>query len=145
MYNKLLIPRFILYGSIENIWLRNVTFDYTSTSGYQARSTGFFIRFTIYPDSCSYTSRHRMLKLKLPFFPLSRPQTILAFPSLHCYCSLCTILAIARINPYLISNYHILVLPLQYSGLSGKHTDRQINVRSRRHYTLNAFNTLQSD
>ena len=74
------------YGFVN---FQNVAFDYTSTMQRVSSSVCLFlIRFTIPTQAGNALHHHIILKLKLPYFPLSRPQITLAFACFHLYCAL---------------------------------------------------------
>ena len=84
--------RFLLQGPNESIWLRNFPKCRFRLHKHQRVSSSvclFRIRFTIPTQAGNNVLHHHIiLKLKLPYFPLSRPQITLAFPCFHLHCAL---------------------------------------------------------
>ena len=75
---------FLLQGPNESIWLRKFPKCRFHLHKHQRVSSSvclFLIRFTIPTQAGNVLHHHVMLKLKLPYFPLSRPQ-ITRFPEL---------------------------------------------------------------
>ena len=83
--------RFLLQGPNESIWLLKFPKCRFRLHKHQRLSSSvclFLIRFTIPTQAGNVLHHHIILKLKLPYFPLSRPQKTLAFPCFHLYCAL---------------------------------------------------------
>ena len=81
----------LLQGPSESIWLRKFPKCRFRLHKHQRVSSSvclFLIRFTIPTQAGNVLHHHIILKLKLPYFPLSRPQITLAFPCFHSYCVL---------------------------------------------------------
>ena len=69
--------RFLLEGPSESIWLRKFPKCRFRLHKHQRVSSSvclFLIRFTIPTQASNVLHHHIMLKLKLPYFPLSQPQ-----------------------------------------------------------------------